>query len=121
MSWKDLHEITFIHVDKPECFPEIQRAEQLALDVATVLVITGTQDQRDGEADEESQRDRDPAEQRDVVAAVDPALVGFVDGAERVRDARSDRRRRGRYRGGNRKRREILERAQRVVSRQISQ
>ena len=30
MSWKDLHEIMFTHVDEPEYFPEIQRAEQLA-------------------------------------------------------------------------------------------
>jgi len=30
ISWKDLHDIIFTHVDKPEYFPEIQRCEQMA-------------------------------------------------------------------------------------------
>jgi ribonuclease HI len=47
MSWKDLHDIIFTHVDELEYFPEIQRAEQLsrvAMKQADLPVDVGFQD-----------------------------------------------------------------------------
>ncbi len=93
-----------------------QRTEQLTLDVAAIRVLAAGQDQRHGETDEEAERDRDAAEERDVAAQVDLARIGPVDRAERVGDARGDRRRRGRHRGGDREGCQVLERAHGHIS-----